>query len=470
LPVRKLSTDALLVFSGDAASRAIGFLATAHVARALGNESFGMTVIGFAFLSYVLWFADLGLGTLGTREMGRGDGRREYGLGDILSARMLLAAIVILPALAAALLLYHDEPLRTVVASYLFAVIPYGILLEWYFQGIQNYRPLILSRTLTAALYFALLQLFVLTPADVRLVPYIFAAANLIPALLLFSFKRRQDAIAPARFTLRGALRIIKGSSLIGIGGVFAQTVQLLPPLVLGYYSMSSAGTLGAALRIITVMLVIDRVFATLFLPAIARLWSEGAERVAPHLERVLALVIVTGFALATLITIYARSIMVIVFGASYASGAGALAITSWFAAATLINSVFTFGLIGAGKERAYLRATVMSGVVTCVVTAIMTALWQLTGAALAMVLSEICVASLTWWEFRRHVELRFARPLLVSILIAATLIAAAYALHLGGALLALLWGGPAVLLLFIGLALLLRGVRKADLIWLMER
>jgi O-antigen/teichoic acid export membrane protein len=161
---------------------------------------------------------------------------------------------------------------------------------------------------------------------------------------------------------------------------------------------------------------------------------------------------------------------MILVFGPTYAAGAGALSITGWFAAATIINSVFTFGLIGAGKERAYLRATVVSGLITCALTVGMTALWRLPGAALAMVLSEICVAALTGWEFRRHVRFSAVRPLAVSAAIAAAMIAADALLHVEGAPLSTLWEAPILLLLFVGLAVLFGAVRKADLTWLMER
>lgn len=468
--MRKLSTNAFLVFSGDAVARALGFLAAAHLARALDRESFGVTVIGFAFLSYVLWFADLGLGTLGTREMGKGQGKGRYEMGDILSARLLLAAAVALPAFALVMILYPEEPLRTVVASYLLALVPYSILLEWYYQGIQRFTPLIISRSLIAGLYFITLYLLIAHPSDLPLVPYIFVASNLIPALLLFAFKRRGDSIAPRELSLRRTIGVIRHASTIGVGGIFAQTVQLLPPLVLGYYSTADAGMLGAAMRIIAVVLIIDRVFATLFLPAIARLWSEGAERVAGHLERVTGIVIVAGFSIATLITIYARSIMALVFGASYEDGGEVLSITAWFAAATLINSVFSFGLIGAGKERAYLRATVLSGIVTALLTVVMIALWGLIGAAIAMVASEICVVALTYREFRRHVAVRFIRPLAISSVVALLLVYGATFIPIAQPSLDALWQGPLVLLLFLALAALLGGVRKDDLVWLKER
>src|SRR5262249_49192050 len=151
---------------------------------------------------------------------------------------------------------------------------PYVLTLEWYYQGIQRYGPLTISRTLTAVLYLVLLYLLVSHADDVVLVPLIYALSNLIPALLLFLFKRPEDSFAPRGLSIGGMKDLVRRSSAIGVGGIFAQTVQLLPPLVLGWYSTEAAGLLGAALRIVAVVLIVDRVFAVLFLPAITKLMT----------------------------------------------------------------------------------------------------------------------------------------------------------------------------------------------------
>lgn len=468
--MRKLSTNAFLVFTGDIGARILGFVASAHLARSLGREGFGIIVIGLSYLSYVFWFADLGLGTLGSREMGKAPERREHSLGEILSTRVLLSAFVILPALGLAAILYRHEPVRGVIFAYILSSIPYGLLLEWYYQGTRRYRPIAISRSLNAAVYLAGVYLVVHDRTDVTLVPYLYFASSLAPALFLLAVKRDGESLLPSRFSLRSSLAILKKSSMIGIGGIFAQTVQLLPPLLLGYYSMGDTGLLGAALRIIAVVLVVDRVFSMLFLPAIAKLWSEQRQRAVENLERVLAIVIILGFALGTLLTINAGVIMPLVFSAAYRDGALVLALLSWFATITLINSVFSFGLIGIGKERGYLRATVIGGVVTAIICGVMIDLLRLEGAALAMVISEICITALAYRELRRSVTLRFGRPLAVALVISTATIVAAAWLGFGESWRELIWQGPLVAIVFLGLSLLFGGLKKDDIVWVMRR
>lgn len=467
---QKTSSNALLVFGADAGARILGFLAAAHLARTLGRDGFGVIVVGLSFLSYVLWFADLGLGTLGTREMGRPEGARTYAPREVLWARIALGGLVLAPAFLLALLLFPDQDVRWIAAGYLLTTVPYVLTLEWYYQGIGSYAPLVISRTLTAALYLVLLYLFVADPTAIARVPLAWAVANLIPAVLLFFFKRPEDSFSPRALAPSRTAAIVRHAGTIGFGGIFAQTVQLLPPLVLGYYSTSSAGLLGAALRIVAVVLILDRVFSALFLPAISRLMASDRPRAIATMERVLALVVAAAFACAVPLTVCAGGIMLAVFGPEYSSGAVALAITAWFAAVTLINSVFCYGLIAAGHERAYLRATVLGGIVTACLTVGLVHVAGLSGAAIAMTISELCIVTLTWWQFRRVAPLRAARPLITASAVAAAIVGVGLWLDLGASLGAVLWQAPLLALVFTGALMALGGLRRADIVWAMEK
>lgn len=464
--MRKLSVNALLVFCADAGARVLGFFANAYLARTLGQDGFGMTVIGFAFLSYALWFADLGLGTLGTREVGRSPQNREFSPGQILVTRLLLSVVVLVLAQGAAMLLYADAALRWTIAGFLLCVLAYAVSIEWYYLGLRRYPPLVVSRILVSALYLGAVSLFVQDAGDVAQVPLYYLLATLLPALMLFLIPREKGALSPQGWSIGAAAGILRRSGYIGLGGVFAQSVQLLPPLVLGYfYSSESVGLLGAALRVMSILLVVDRIFAALFLPAISRQWSTRREEALAGLQHLTALIIVTGAALATVTTIYARPLIVLIFGGEYSGGAGVLAVLGWFAAATLANSVFSFGLIGTGNERGYLRAASIGGIFSVLITVALIYWWGLPGAAAAMVASELVIVALTWREFRREAPVRFLRPLLVAVAVSAALLGGGWWLGAGS-----LWWAPVAGLLFLLLAFLLGGIRREDIIWLARR
>ncbi len=463
--MRKLSANALLLFGGDAVARALGFFTTIHLARTLGAESFGLVIIGLSVLSYALWFSDLGLTTLGTREMARPAEARRHPPSDILATRLILS-IVVLPVMQiVTLLLYPDPSARWVSALYLLSVPAFALSLEWYVQGAQRFLPFTLSRLITAAVYFIAVMVGVSGPADVPRVPLFSLVGTLAAAFLLLAI-RRDQRLRPSGFSRERMWGVLRRAAPIGVGGIFAQTVQLLPPLALGLLATNAdAGILGAAMKVIFVVLVVDRVFTAMFLPAVAKLFASDPERTREHLERALAFILVLGFGIGMLITVYAAGILRIIYNESYQSGARALGIMSWFAAATLVNSIFSYGLIGTGAERSYLRATVTGGTIAAILTFAMTWWWGLTGAAVAMVAGELAIVILTYLQFRRRIRLRFARPLAVAAALAATLAFLAERLDMHE-----LWSAPILGALFLLMAYLLGAVRRDDILWLMKR
>jgi len=456
--VRKLTADAALVFGSDAAARALGFLAAAYAARVLGREGYGVTIIGIAFLSYVLWFADLGLGTLGTREMSKGEGARQHGPGEILSARLTLSLLVVIPAAVAALLLYHNEPERSVVLLYILTALPYGVLLEWYFQGIGHYTPLLLSRTLTAAINVAGLWLLVSGPEEIARVPVIYAVSYLLPALLLLCFRRPQDQQLPHPVAPQRALATLRHAGRIGFGSILAQTVQLLPPLVLGFISTAATGTLGAATRIAFLLLIVDRAVGALYLPRMAHLLHSNRTAAAHAATAALRICLAAGGAIVVGTAVAADQAVSIIYPGEFADAGLPLALLGLFVALTLVNSVATYALIADRRERDWLQATVVGAVGTGVFALVLIVVFPLgaAGAAAAMVGGELLLTVLTWRTAHEVIPIPLPGPILHALFLSILVGAAAWLLDVRGVIAGIV---AALALLVLGIATRLVGV-----------
>lgn len=169
--------------------------------------------------------------------------------------------------------------------------------------------------------------------------------------------------------------------------------------------------------------------------------------------------VVTGGCSLSVVITLCAGSILETVFGEEYASGSRTLAIVSWYPAVTLLNSYFAYSLIAAGRERSYLRVSVVSAVVSAVMILLFTRLWGAEGAAAAIVAGEVVMTTIMYREFRGAFQVPVGRALLPAVAVAALVIAAGVMFGLGDIRLApLLW------LAFALLSLLAGGVSRRDI------
>ncbi len=464
--MRKLSTNALLVFSGDVSARILGFFATIYLARVLEADYFGIITIGMSILAYATWFADMGLITLGTREMAKPPAQRDIQFGDIIFLKFGLAFIVFIVFQSIISFFYSDAILLRIVKLYLLCIFSDALLTEWYFRGTRNYKPYTFSRILSGGIYLILLYLFVQKMEQVERVPVFLFIGNLSGTVLLLLFKQKGERLFPSRPSLKKYINNVKKSAAMGLGSVFAQVVFFFPPIALGFlYSTTAAGIFAAGLKILMLALMVDRVFIALFFPAITNLWTTRKEELGGRISQVLRIVIVSGFSISLVVSIFSGQILHLIFGKPYDTGAVDLSILSWFLVVTLINSTFSLSLIAIGKEKSYFMSNFKSGVLSIIIIFVLTYWLGSLGTSLAIIISEVIIVTFMYQEFKKYITARFVKPILLSIAASLLLIAS---LPLVGP--AQLWQIPVYWISFVILIFLFKGIGKEDLVWMLRK
>lgn len=402
--MKKLTTSALLIFSGDAAARLFGFLAVVHLGHVLSPTTFGAIIIGSSALQYAVLAADLGLSTIGTREMARPHAARSFQLGTILALKLALAVAVCAVYQLGVWLLYAGNAAYSLMALYGFVVFPFALGTEWYFQGVRLFAPVALSRFVSGTVYLASVYFFVQSSAAAVYVPAAFFASTALATLFLLLRTSKRERLFSPPVQMRIYKQLITSSAAVSIGGFFAQVVLLVPPLVIDkIVSTADAGQYGAALKLMALAMIIDRVFVMLFMPIVSQRWSSDRASLPEFLRSVFRLVLVAGFSVSTVLSVVAPSLVVWVFGAQFSQAASVFAILAWFFAFTMLNSVFAFSLIGAGHDTKYLQATVWGGSFSVVLIVLGTVLGGIQGTAIAVVCSELCIAAITYRAFQRY-------------------------------------------------------------------
>lgn len=453
--MKRLTLDAFYVAAGDAGARLLGFVVTVYLARILGTEYFGMIVIALSVMGYAIWFGDLGLCTLGTREMARPPEKQAAGFYDILYLKVLLALTTFVVAQIILTMLPLPATLTMVIRLYICFIFVDAIFLEWYFKGRRNYWPVTLFRWISGSLFALAIFVLVHSPQQINLVPISYLISHLLAALYLFYRRERTQRPPLSIDTIKKKFPILKMSLRIGSGGLFAQVVHWLPPLALAYFSSATdAGKLGAALRIALFVMFIDRIFVALFLPAISQSWVSNRDRIRRQLSWAIRLLLATAFTTATLLNIFSTTLLELIFTKAYGGGHYALEILSWFIVPTILNSIFGFGLIAIDREGDYFRATLAGSIIASILIIFGAAFYGINGTALGILSGEFIFALAAFRYFRHHIQPALLYPLLASAAVAIIFTAGAGYFQLGDNL----WLIPPVAAGYL-LTLLLTGV-----------
>lgn len=451
----------------DLGSRAIGFFITVYLARVLGPAAYGLVGVGFAVLGHAQLLSSPGMQVVEARNAARPGMMDAARFGGVVSLRFILAVCVVLTGTVMTLLLHLDAQTTAVILWSLFVLLPLALAPDWFLQGRERMGMVGFARVLGYAVYGVMVWLLVHSPDDASMAQAAYGAGTLATALVLWMVVRAHAGLP--RFAVDTALwgSILRENMPVGIAMFVGQQVMNLPPILLAaMWTTTEAGVYTAALKLVFLLLALDRVLNALLLPALTRI-RETRPVDLPHVAGLVARSIV---ALAGLIVVsgmfLAPWMMHLVFGSAYADAGLIARILLIYVGLTLVNSVAVCLLLAAGKERVYSRAMIVGSTVLAGAMLLLTPWWGPLGTALGAALGEL-VTVILMIRHASHEAPAFTRTSFIRPLIAA-----------GGAALPAYafagWSAPAAAAAAIGAFMLLAAALKvldaADLIFLKER
>lgn len=409
----QLASKATWILSGDIGVRIIGFLTTVYLARTFGADGYGIIVIGLSVLGVALWFGDLGLNTLGTREVSKKP-NHTYSENQIFSAKAIMALISFAAGSFFIWIIFYEKITTAIVLQlFLLALIPHSIQIEWLYNGLQKFSGITYSRILQASLYLILL-FFLAGRDDLIYVPVFYTLSVLAAAIFLLSIYQKRDILNPFKMDYSQLAILFSDGFRLGLGSLFAQFVILLPPLFIGYFlGNSQAGYYGAAFKLILLVMLLDRMITTLLLPNLSRVWKNKKNDADYHLSNLLKLA--TAFSCAAALFLYygADAIIPFIFGDGYGQSAFVLPVLSFFLPATFANSIFSYGLIATGYDSDYLKSAMRAGIVILFLLLFVSFIGNLSWIAFAVVLSEVTIMLFMYASFSKVVDIEIQTPML---------------------------------------------------------
>ena len=419
----KLKEKAFWIAFGDVAGRGLSFLTSIYLARTLGSELYGLITVAISILGYATWVSDLGLISIGTRETAKEPSKRLFRVLEIFQMKIFLGILVLILSTFVVSIIDTGEIEKQVILGYLYSIIPYMALMEWFYSGKQQFGKIALSKVFNGLIYFLLVFFMVNTVEDVTLVPVLYTTGIAVAALTLATFAIKDKPFSLPSRGLQVYPDLLKSSSILGLGKFYAQIVNLLPPILMGaILSLRDAGLYGAAFRVVIIAMMIDRVFVNLLLPNLSSLWSLNRSATNKKVDVVFRIVAAGGALIGMFTAIGAEQITLILYGEQYLESVLLLQILSVMIAATFINSLFSFGLIATNKDKEYFLATCFGGTISALIIFGFAAFGNSVWVAVSVSAAEVIITLFTYFWFRKVVPINYLRPLLVSYPIAVML------------------------------------------------
>ncbi len=407
-------------------AQGFAFFSTAYVARCLQAEGFGW--IGFAqgFLGYFTLMTDLGLRTIGMREVARHREEVSKWVGHILGLRIALASVSFAVFVAVIALLPRSKEFKWFMAEFGLLIFTSALLLDWAFQGLERMELVALGEVLRAAGYLGLVLIGLHAPSQISRVPSLTVLSQLLPiSLLIGIFWRRWGRIRPS-FDLAVWKDLLRQSLPLSLGGLALQFATGFDVVMLGLVRPASeVGYYSAAFRLAFLPTSFTAVLGFAMFPVLARCWTEQPEKIGrliQYLSRGLILmalpVVIGGW-------FFAPSALALVFGQGFLPATVSFRILLGYLLVAHVYCPFFYLLPACGKEGAFMKGMLAGAALGLLANLVLIPLFGGPGAAAAKTLAYVvALAYLYRFTSREIATVRLASELGRSALLALPMVA----------------------------------------------
>ncbi|MCX5762337.1 MAG: oligosaccharide flippase family protein [Gemmatimonadetes bacterium] len=397
----RLAHAMALLFSAHAAGLVVPLLTVPWLARILGPAGWAPVLVAQALANWAILVLEFGFDLAGTRDVAQAESHHAMSrtAASVQRARLLLTPLVATGVVGAALLLGHDAPL---IAGTVGFVVARGLSPYWFFQGKQRIKAAALIDTLGKLLPAAAMFIWVRGVDDGWRVVALQAVGAGVATIVLTWRVHREHALPSV--TNGEALQALRGAAPMfaarAASGLYLQANTLILSLAAPAVVVA---TYGGAERIVRAAINLLNPMTQALFPRISQLAKASPVQALAEIRRTLLVLVGLALCGAALIALLGQTVVALLLGPSYTSSVAVLRLL-----------VLAFPLVAAGtvlgiywalpwrRERLFLGAVLLGGVVNLTLAALLVPQWQATGMALAVIAAESSVTAFLAVAFYR--------------------------------------------------------------------
>ena len=291
-----------------------------YVSRVLGVDMVGK--VGFVndTIQYFSLFALMGVATVGVREIaacGEDRERRSRVFSSLLAIVGVLTALVMAVYLVSIFVVNRFTADRTLFILGAGTLLFTSMLIEWFYQGMENFRYITIRSVLVKLAYAAAVFLSVRRPEDYLLYFALTVGAVVVNAIINMGYSRRFATVSFRNLDVKPFLRPVFS---LGLYKIMVSMYTTFNVIYLGFVaSDAEVGYYYAAKKLFYVLLGLFSAFTAVMLPRMSSLVEKRQEDEFHHkVAQTFDLVFAIGIPLTVFLVLMAPQIIGLMSGPGY--------------------------------------------------------------------------------------------------------------------------------------------------------
>jgi len=248
-----------------------------YVSRVLGVERIGICNFVDGIVNYFILFCALGIASYGIRELAkcREDyDKRNYVFSNLIALNSITTIIALVALVSATLWIPSLQSYREFLWLGVLKLVCNMFLIEWFFQGIQEFKYITIRSVIVKLLFIACLFIFVHTKEDVIIYYGLTVGSKVLSAIINWSYSTKYRKLSFRHLNLRLFVAPILA---FGYYRILTSMYTTFNIVFLGFSSGDvEVGYFTTATKLYGILLSVFTAFTTVMVPKVSELLASG--------------------------------------------------------------------------------------------------------------------------------------------------------------------------------------------------
>jgi O-antigen/teichoic acid export membrane protein len=372
-----------------------------YISRVLGVENVGLVNFIITYVNYFVLFAAFGVNIYGMREIAKYKNNKDETskiFSEIFRVNLITASMASAIYLMSVFFIsrFRENMIIFIIAGIALYLTP--VTIDWYFQGIENFRMITL-RSL-AVKCFSLIGLFVFVRTESDIIPYIMLNVISITGASIWNMIYAQRHGLKIIWRNINAKIHIRPMFIFFITNITISLYTMLNIIMLGFLSdYTQVGYFTSVYKIVSVILSLITAIAPVIIARINIIKGEDG-----HIEKIVSLYIrsfnmlmITAIPAMTGLIVIAPRFVLFFLGPQFSLAALPMQLLSILILIVGLTNLFgTQILLGLGYEKKYLISVSCGTAISIIFNLLLIRRYGAIGASIATLITEITVAAVT--------------------------------------------------------------------------
>lgn len=398
----------------------VPLITTPYISRVLGPKNVGINTLTYAYTQYFVLIATLGLTLFGQREIAylRDDKlKMSKGFWEI---EILSVITTVCSSILFLIFVIFIDRFRIYYCAQFFLILSCAVDISWLFMGLEKFKITVLRNFIIKTLSVILIFTTVRNSDDLIKYILIISVTTLLGNISLWPYIKKYIVRVP--FKQLKIFRHLRGTIALFIPQIAISIYSVLNKIMLGQFSsLNQTGFFDSSDKIIRLSLTLVTAFTTVMMPHVANAFvSKQYEKIKEFLNIGLWFSVFMSLPILTFIIAISDEFVPWFFGQNFSPVSSVMKIE-----AVAIFPIACAGILGVqyliplNKNRLYTISILSGAVVNIIVNIPLISYFNAEGAALATVISEVCVTSLQFYFVRKNIMWRKLLMFLLKVLVA---------------------------------------------------